>query len=244
MKVAVAGGTGVTGRRVVEALAAAGHEAVVLARAVGVDLLTGGGLDAALVGVDVTVDVSNIATVRRDAAVRFFAVAGRNLLAAAARAGVRHHVALSIVGIDRVKNGYYQGKLRQEQVVREGPVPWTVLRATQFHEFAGQLLDRVPGPVAVVPRLTIQPIAVREVAEALVSLAGGEPQKMAPDLAGPRVESLVDMARRLIRAGGSRRRPVVPLWFPGPMAGGGLLPAEPGPRGVQTFEQWLADRSR
>jgi len=240
MKVAVAGGTGLTGRHVVEALAAAGHESVVLARAVGVDLVTGSGLDAALAGVEVTVDVSNIAAIRREVAVRFFDVAGRNLLAAAARAGVRHHVALSIVGIDRVRNGYYQGKLRQEQVVREGPVPWTVLRATQFHEFAGQLLDRMPGPVAVMPRLTIQPVAVREVAEALVSLAVGEPRKMAPDLAGPRVESLVDLARRLIRAGGSRRRPVVPLWLPGPMAGGGLLPVGPGSRGAQTFEQWLA----
>lgn len=82
---------------------------------------------------------------------------------------------LSIVGIDRVTNGYYQGKLHQERVVREGPVPWTVLRATQLHEFAGQLLDRMPGPVALLPRLTIQPIAVREVAEALVALAAGEP---------------------------------------------------------------------
>ena len=242
MKVAVAGGTGLTGRHVIEALSAAGHEPVVLARSAGVDLVTGAGLDAALAGVDVTIDVSNVTTLKRAEAVGFFDRAGRHLLGAAARAGVRHHVALSIVGIDRVNTGYYQGKLRQEEIVRDGSVPWTLLRATQFHEFAEQILQRVPGPLAVVPRLTVQPVAVREVAEALVALAAGEPQQAAPDLAGPRVESLPDMARRLIATGTVRRRPVVSLWLPGPMAHGGLLPVGPGPRGVQTYEQWLAGR--
>lgn len=244
MKVAVAGGTGLTGRHVIEALSAAGHESVVLARSTGVDLVTGAGLDPALSGVDVTIDVSNVTTMRRAAAVGFFERAGRQLLGAAARAGVRHHVVLSIVGIDRVRTGYYEGKLRQEEVVRDGAVPWTVLRATQFHEFAEQILQRLPGPVAVVPRLTVQPVAVREVAEALVAIAAGEPLKAAPDLAGPRVESLADMARRLVRTGTVRRRPVLPLWLPGPMAHGGLLPTGPGPRGTQTFEQWLQGRRR
>ncbi len=244
MKVAVAGGTGLTGRHVIEVLSAAGHQPVVLARSAGIDLVTGAGLDAALSGVDVTIDVSNVTTMKRAVAVDFFERAGRHLLGAAARAGVRHHVALSIVGIDRVSNGYYQGKLRQEEIVRGGSVPWTVLRATQFHEFAEQFLERVPGPVAVVPRLVVQPVAVREVAEALVATALGEPQKDAPDLAGPRVESLADMARRLVRTGTVRRRPVVPLWLPGPMAHGGLLPTGPGPRGTQTFEQWLTGRGR
>ncbi|GAA3341919.1 NAD(P)H-binding protein [Amorphoplanes nipponensis] len=244
MKIAVAGGTGLTGRHVVEELEAAGHRPVVLARSRGVDLVTGAGLDAALAGVDATIDVSNVTTMKRAEAVSFFERAGRHLLDAAARAGVRHHVALSIVGIDRVSTGYYQGKLRQEEIVREGAVPWTVLRATQFHEFAEQILERVPGPIAVVPRLTVQPVAVREVAAALVALVAGEPQKAAPDLAGPRVESLPDMARRLVRTGTVRRRPVLPLWLPGPMAHGGLLPAGPGPRGTQTFEEWLAERRR
>jgi uncharacterized protein YbjT (DUF2867 family) len=194
--------------------------------------------------VDATIDVSNVTTMKRAEAVGFFDRAGRHLLDAAARAGVRHHVALSIVGIDRVSTGYYQGKLRQEEVVRGGSVPWTVLRATQFHEFAEQLLGRLPGPVALMPRLKVQPVAVREVAAALVALVAGQPQQAAPDLAGPCVESLPDMARRLVRTGTVRRRPVVPLWLPGPMAHGGLLPTGPGPRGTQTFEQWLAARRR
>ncbi len=146
MKVAVAGGTGLVGRYVVEELGAAGHEPVVLSRSRGVDLVAGGaGLDAALDGVDAVVDVSNVTTTSARKSVAFFDAVGRNLLDAGERAGVRHHVVLSIVGIDRVGLGYYRGKLRQEDVVRGGSLPWSVLRATQFHEFAGQTLERVPS---------------------------------------------------------------------------------------------------
>lgn len=243
MKIAVAGGTGVAGRHVVETLRARGHTPVVLSRGQGVDLLTGSGLDAALAGAEAVIDVSNVITARASVSVDFFDRAGRHLLAAAERAGVRHLVTLSIVGIDRVRNPYYTGKLRQEEIVRSGAVPWTILRATQFHEFPGQLLNGVPGPVAVVPTGRIQPIAAREVAEALAGLAPEPPLGMAPELAGPRVESLVDMARRLIAAGGARRRPVLPLRVPGGMSGGGLLPTGAGPRGTQTFADWLSEKT-
>ncbi|MFJ5308384.1 SDR family oxidoreductase [Streptomyces sp. NPDC088350] len=246
MRVAVAGGTGMVGRYVVEELVAAGREPVVLSRSRGVDLLAGGaGLDAALDGVDVVVDVSNVTTTSERKAVAFFDVAGRNLLDAGARAGVRHHVALSIVGIDRVGLGYYRGKLRQEDVVKNGPLPWTVLRATQFHEFAQQVVARVPRPLAVVPRMRTQPIAAREVAQRLVRLTTGPAQGTAPDLAGPRVEQLVDMVRRLLRARHERRL-VLPVRMPGAvgaaMAGDGHLPVAgaAGPRGSQTFDEWLA----
>lgn len=247
MRVAVAGGTGLVGRYVVEELAAAGQEAVVLSRSRGVDLLTGGaGLDAALDGVDAVVDVSNVTTMSARKSVAFFDTVGRRLLDAGERAGVRHHVVLSIVGIDRVGLGYYQGKLRQEAVVKEGPLPWTVLRATQFHEFAGQTLDRVPGPLALVPRMRTQPVAAREVAQHLVRLASAPAQGMAPDLAGPRVEQLVDMVRRLLRARHERRL-VLPVRMPGAvgaaMTGDGQLPVAgaPGTRGGQTFDEWLAE---
>ncbi|WP_229069036.1 SDR family oxidoreductase [Actinoplanes sp. DH11] len=239
MKIAVVGGTGLTGRLVVDALRDRGQEAVVLSRAAGVDLLDGSALEAALTGVDAVVDVSNVTTMSRSASVNFFETAGRNLAGAAGLAGVRHLLTLSIVGVDRVRNPYYAGKIRQEEVVRAGGVPWTILRATQFHEFAGQLLGGVPGPVAVVPSMRVQPIAVREVAEALADLVLQPPQGMAPELAGPREESLVSMARRLIAAGGARKRPVLPLRLPG-MGGSGLLPANAGPRGRQTFDEWLA----
>ena len=244
MRVAVAGGTGVTGRHVVETLSARGHEPVVVARSRGVDLVTGRGLDAALDSADVVIDVSNVVTMGRRKAEAFFATAGRNLLAAEERAGVRHHVALSIVGIERVGLGYYRGKLLQEKVLRTGPVPWSVLRATQFHEFPQQLLDRMAGPVVLLPPMATQPVAVREVAAALVDLAEGPPQGMAPEFAGPRVEDMAALARKLLRARGSRRLVLSPR-LPGAvfsaMADGGLLPAEQGARGTQTWDEWLED---
>lgn len=243
MKIAVAGGTGVAGRQVVEVLRARGHEPVVLARGEGVDLVSGAGLDRALAGAEAVIDASNVTTNRRSVAVGFFEKATRNLLAAATRAGVRHLVTPSIVGVDRVRLPYYAGKLRQEELIRSGPVPWTVMRATQFHEFVGQALNGVPGPIAMVPTARVQPLAVREVAEALVGLALEPPAGMAPEFAGPRVESLVDLARRLIAAGAARRRPVVPLYLPGAIRKGGLLPAGPGPRGTQTFDNWLEERA-
>ncbi|WP_078535450.1 SDR family oxidoreductase, partial [Streptomyces pristinaespiralis] len=198
MRVAVAGGTGLAGRHVVGELRAAGHEPVVLARSKGVDVTTGQGLAEALAGVEAVIDVTNAATLSRRKAVAFFEAASRHLLAAGERAGVRHHVVLSIVGIERVGHGYYQGKIRQEQVVAGGPVPWTVLRTTQFHEFADQLLDGMPGPLAVIPRMRVQPVGVREVARALTGLAEGPAQGMAPELAGPREGWLLDMVRRLL----------------------------------------------
>ncbi|MET8029940.1 SDR family oxidoreductase [Streptomyces avermitilis] len=246
MRVAVAGGTGLVGRYVVEELAAAGHHPVVLARSAGVDLVTGTGLDAALAGAEAVIDVSNVNTTSGKKAIAFFDRVAHTLLDAGEQAGVRHHVLLSIVGIDRVGLGYYQGKLRQENVVKSGRTPWTVLRATQFHEFAEQTLDRVPKPLAVAPRMRTQPVAAREVAQHLVRLVPAPAQGMAPELAGPRVEQVVDMVGRLLRAR-HQRRLLLPVKMPGAagaaMAGDGLLPVGPGPRGSQTFEAWLAQHA-
>lgn len=241
MKIAVAGGTGVVGRHAVAAVRAAGHEAVVLARSTGVDLATGAGLIKALDGTDAVIDTSNVTTSSRKKAVAYFVAATRNLVDAAAKTGTGHIVALSIVGIDRVPIGYYAGKLRQEGVLGESDVPYSILRATQFHEFAGQVLDRIPGPVAVVPKMRMQPVAAAEVGRALAELAADTPTPMI-QLAGPREESLPDLARRLLRVRGSRR-PVVPVRLPGKggkaMATGGNLPTGEYRRGVQTFEEWL-----
>lgn len=245
VRIAVAGGTGLAGRLVVDRLQRDGHDPVVLARARGVDLMTGEGLAAALKGADVVVDVTSVTTTSARKSVGFFGTATDNLLQAAQNAGVGHHVALSIVGIERVKSAYYLGKIRQEELIRAGGVPWTILRATQFHEFADQVLSQVPGPIAVVPVMRTQPIAVREVAEHLCAIATGAPQQMADEIAGPNVESLVDMARRLIKRR-NQRRPVVPLRLPGhaarAAATGALLPEGPGPRGTQTFDQWLREQ--
>ena len=246
-RIAVAGGTGTVGRHVVEALRAAGCERAVLARSTGVDLVTGAGLDAALAGVQAVVDVSNVATQRRSAAVGFFTGATSALLAAGARAGVRHHVVLSIVGVDRVDTGYYAGKRAQEDLVTERGRALDGAAATQFHEFAEQVLGLVGGPVAPVPAMRVQPVAAREVGEHLAELVRGAPQGRAAELAGPEVHELPDLVRRLLRARGARRL-VLPLRGPTAasraVTGGALLPTGAGPRGRQTFDEWLRATAR
>jgi uncharacterized protein YbjT (DUF2867 family) len=245
MRIAVAGGTGVVGRHVVDAVVAAGHEPVVLARSTGVDLLTGAGVREALEGVSAVVDVSNTLTARRRTAIARFDRMTSNLLDAAKRAAVGHHVLLSIVGIDRVPVGYYAGKLRQEELVKASGLPWTILRATQFHEFPEQLLDRFAGPVLPLPRVRSQPVAAREVGAALVELALGAPTGRTDELGGPEAHEMRTLVRRLLAARGAHRW-VLPIALPGVVgrgfAGGGLLPG-PGARlGTQTWDEWLAEQ--
>ncbi|MCF2130961.1 NAD(P)H-binding protein [Strepomyces sp. STD 3.1] len=241
MRIAVAGGTGWVGKLVVSALQGNGHQVVVLSRSEGVDLTTGKGLERALNGVEAVIDVSNIVTTSRAKSEAFFEAATTHLLRAEEAAGVGHHLVLSIVGCDRVDMGYYLGKRRQEELVRRGRVPFTVLRAAQWHEFAAQTLAR-GGPLVVAPRMRCQPIAAREVADHLAGLAEGTPLGLAPELAGPEVLEMVDMVKRLQRARGGRR-PVLPVKLPGKvgrdMTGDGLLPLEAGPRGTITFAEWV-----
>lgn len=246
MRIAVAGGTGVVGRYAVSAAEAAGHETVVLARSRGVDVDGGEGLDAALAGVDAVIDALSVTTLSAEDSTRFFSSTTRALLSAEEQAGVGHHIALSIVGIDRAPFDYYAGKAAQEALVADGPVPWTILRATQFHEFAAQMYERAKiGPVHVAPRMRTQPIAAREVGAALVRLAEGGAVGRASDLAGPREESLVRMIRAYARARGSRAfLPAIAL--PGPFGraqrDGSLLPTAGARLGSQSFDDWLTGR--
>jgi uncharacterized protein YbjT (DUF2867 family) len=161
MRMAVIGGTGVVGRHTVEALRRAGHDTVVVARSRGVDIATGEGLDDALVGVDTVIDVTNMQAPDAEATEELFAAATRNLLAAEQRARVRHHVLLSIVGIDRLEgNAHFAGKRRQEQLLSDSPIPVTIQRATQFYEFAWTVVGWTrQGRTATVPPLLVQPVA-------------------------------------------------------------------------------------
>jgi uncharacterized protein YbjT (DUF2867 family) len=244
VKVAVAGGTGLLGRLVVQALSEMGDKTIVLARSQGVDLTSGAGSEAALVGWEAVVDATNITTVRRRPAVRFFESVTRHLLGGAQGAGVAHVVTVSIVGVDRVDYGYFLGKRRQEQLLATGLVPWTLLRATQFHEFAGQVVARGGlGPVVAVPEMLCQPVAAAEAAGYLARLVHDGPQGVALPIAGPQRLGIADMVRGYLRATGQRRI-VVPFRFPGrvgaAMATGGLVPDEPFRRGGTTFDAYLS----
>jgi uncharacterized protein YbjT (DUF2867 family) len=201
MRIAVAGGTGTVGHYVVDVAQARGHQVVVLSRSRGVDLRSGGGLEAALRGAQVIVDVANPGPDDRPAAAAFFTDVATHLQAAAAEAHVQRIVTLSIVGIDAApNNAYYSAKVRHENTALAGPVPATVMRATQFHEFAVQTLRRnTQGSMARVPDLRVQPVAARSVARCLVELAEDAPPTRAADLAGPAEMRLVEMARAFVR---------------------------------------------
>jgi uncharacterized protein YbjT (DUF2867 family) len=248
VKIAVAGGTGTVGAHVVDVLRERGHDPVVLARSTGVDVVTGVGLADAMVGVDTVIDVLSFMTQKAEPAIDFFGTTSRNLLDAEKTAGVKHHVLLGIVGSQKSQYGYYLGKMAQERLVHAGEVPWTEMRATQFHEFAQQIygVARI-GPIVLAPNGRVQPIAAREVAERLVELALGAPSGLVAELAGPREESLSHMVRAAARATG-KRGPILGVPAPGPggtaMRDGTLLPdptlQPPAQLGTQTFDQWLA----
>jgi uncharacterized protein YbjT (DUF2867 family) len=248
MRVAVVGGTGLVGRHTVEALEQMGHQAVVVARSGGVDVTSGAGLDRALAGAESVVDVTNTTATDTVAARGFFGAATENLLAAEQRVGVGHHVVLSIVGLDMVEgNAHYAGKRRQEGLVRGGPIPHTILRATMFHEFAEMVVGWTrKGDAATVPPLLIRPVAASDVGRVLAEVATGMPGGRAPDLAGPEPQDLVDMARRASAVRGESIR-LVPSWRDGPfgveMAGEVLLPGPDARFAPTTFEAWLAKTS-
>lgn len=246
--VVVVGAAGLVGRRTVTALRDAGQHPVEVARSRGVDVVSGDGLDEALAGADAVIDVTNTAETDPDKVADFFVRGTENLLAAEQRAGVIPHVLLSIVGIDSVAgNAHYEGKLRQEQLVEDGPIPWTIQRATQFFDFAAMVVGWTTNDgVAAVPPLLVQPVAVADVAAVLVEHVVGTPQGCAAELAGPETHDLVDMARRTLAARNDPTR-IVASWRGGPfgvgMAGEVLLPGPGARRGPTTFEAWLAQQA-
>lgn len=244
MKIAVAGSTGTVGSHIVEIARTRGHEIVPLSRASGVDLRTGAGLADRLAGIEVVIDVLSVATTSASVSTEFFSTTTRTLLDAEATAGVSHHLALSIVAIDRAPEAYYAGKAAQERLVVSDAVPWTILRATQFHEFAAQIYERAKiGPLHIAPNMRTQPIAAAEVAAHLVDLAEAPPAGRVADLAGPREESLPDMIRAYARARG-RRAWIPAINLPGAFGkaqrDGSLLPGPEAIRGRQTFAEWVA----
>ncbi|WP_030506870.1 SDR family oxidoreductase [Microbispora rosea] len=244
MRIAVAGATGNIGKLTVAALERDGHDVVPVSRSLGVDLMTGEGLDKALDGVEAVVDAISSNAVDRDESVAYFGTTTRNLLAAEERAGVRHHVLLSIIGIHKVEgNAHYAGKREQERLVSAGSVPWTIVPVAQFFDFAAMVAGWAEQDgVATIAPLLVQPIAPADVADVLAEIAVGRPQGRYTDVAGPEPQDLVDMARRTFSARG-RTVELVPTWsgiFGTAMAGDVLLPGEGARIAPTTFDEWLA----
>jgi len=201
MKIVVIGGTGLVGSKLVEKLRTAGHDPLAAAPDTGIDTITGEGLAEALEGAQVVVDVSN--AVMDDAAVMdFFQTSSRNLLAAEAAAGVSHHVLLSVVGADRLpESGYLRAKVAQEDTVKAGTVPYTIVRASQFFEFIGRLADSsFTGDAVHLAPVFVQPESADDVAATLADIAVNEPANGIVELGGPEQFRLDELARRVLEA--------------------------------------------
>lgn len=251
MKIAVAGATGRVGRHAVEVLEARGHEVAAISRSHGVDVITGKGLAHALTGVECIIDATSSPTPDEKAATDFFTTATRNLDEAGRRAGVKRSVVISIIGIDRFKAGYMAAKIVHEKVALAGSLPVRILRAAQFHELVGPMLEwGRKGDATYLQEMRTQLVAARAAAEALADLAttGSVPGARANDfqfieVAGPRPESLVDAARRLIaRRGDSLRiEKVKNEGDPDSVLyeGGALLPGPSALLAGPTFDAWL-----
>jgi uncharacterized protein YbjT (DUF2867 family) len=240
MRIVVLGGSGSLGQAVGSLARAAGHDAVPVSRRTGVDVVTGAGLGDALAGADVVIDATNALRGARDVLV----TGTTRVVEAAHAAGARHVIAVSIVGIDDAPLGYYAVKRAQERVVEASPVPWTLVRATQFHDLIPRLAAGWLGIVLAPRGLRLQPIDVRDVAAVLVGAVAAGPAGRLPDVAGPEVVPYVELARRWTRAAGMRRLivPVPMLGATGRFLRSGALCNPERAVGTTTFDAWLAER--
>jgi len=249
MRIAIVGGTGTVGKHIASELAARGHEVRVLSRSspeFPVDLTSGEGLAAALAGCDVAVDASRTPSSSSKRAAQIHVDGSRILLAAEQADGIGHHVCISIVGCDLVPFGYYKVKTEQEHIVEQGPVPYSIVRATQFHELMTGVLA-VAGKYHVLPAPTIQlqTVAAKEVASAVADVATGQPVQGIVEVAGPQTLLASDVARTWKSVTGTAAV-IVPFPIPGKFGRGlrdGVLTTDkPDIRGTITFAEWLAEQ--
>ena len=244
MKIVVIGGDGLIGSGVVQILRERGHSARAASPRSGVNTVTGEGLAAALRGADAVVDVTNAPSWADDDVMKFFTTSTRNQLAAERDAGVRHHVALSVVGSERMpESGYFRAKVAQEKLIREGGVPFTIVRATQFFEFIGKIADAgFDGTAVHVPPILMQPIAARDVSAALADAVTGAPVDGTVEVRGPEDVRLDELAKRELRAHGDAR-PVVSdpraLYYGTPADDHSLVAGADARRGTTLFSDWL-----
>ena len=244
MKIVVIGGSGLIGSKVVQRLAGGAHDVVAASPGNGVDTLTGEGLEASVAGAAVVIDVSNSPANDATTAMTFFTASGRNLVATETTAGIRHHVALSIVGADRVPGqGYYEAKVAQEGIVRHSGLPYTIVRSTQFMEFLGGIADAstVNGVVRV-PVGVLQPVAADDLASYMVEVALNAPLNKTVDMAGPERGRFDETIARYLRGVGDLRSVVSDpeaTYFGGRLEDNALVPLGEAKLGTQTLGEWL-----
>jgi uncharacterized protein YbjT (DUF2867 family) len=243
MKIVVIGGTGLIGSKTVQILRDKGHEVVAASPNTGVNTLTGEGLLDALASAQVVIDVANSPTLD-DRAVEFFETAGRNLLAAEVVAGVGHHMALSVVGTERLlESGYFRAKMAQENLIQSQVIPYTILHSTQFFEFVGAIVKAgAHGDAVRLPPALIQPIVSDDAAGALADLSLGPPLGKIVEIAGPEVFRMDELARTLLRATSDRREVITDpraRYFGVKVSERTLLPGPLARQGSMTFETWL-----
>lgn len=248
MKIVVIGGTGLIGSKVVELLRRQGHAAVAAAPNTGVDTITGEGLAEALNGADVVVDVANSPSFEDQAVMDFFTTSGRNVAAAEKAAGVRHHLALSVVGTERLQaSGYFRGKQAQEEIIRESGIPYTIIHACQFFEFLrGIAQSATDGDTVRLPHARFQPMAAQDVAAAVAGAALAAPANGMVEIAGPLEYRMDELVARVLEHDGDPRRVIVDpaaSYFGVVLEGDAdlLLPGPGATFGTTGFDWWLAN---
>lgn len=245
MKIVVIGGSGLIGSKLVSRLQNLGHEVLAASPASGVNTITGEGLDEALNGAQVVVDVANSPSFEDKAVLEFFETSGRNLLAAEAAAGVKHHVALSVVGTHKLaESGYFRGKIAQEKLITESPVPYTIVHSTQFFEFLGGIANSgFDGQSVHLSPAFVQPIASDDVADAMVDAALGEPVNGIIEIAGPERVRLSNLVERYLIAGKDTRTVTSDTnarYFGALLTDEMLVPGKKPRIGSVDFENWFA----
>ena len=245
MKIVVIGGSGLIGKKVVTKLRQHGHEVVAASPSSGVNTVTGEGLAQALAGAQVVVDVANAPSWEDNAVLAFFETSGRNLLAAEAAAGVGHHVALSVVGTERLlASGYFRAKMAQEKLIKASPIPYTIVRATQFFEFAGGIAQSATeGQTVGLPPVLMQPIAADDVAAVMADVALAEPLNGTFELAGPEPIRQDDLVRQFLKATRDARTVVTDAsatYYGINVNDQSLTPGENPRLGTTRFSDWLS----
>jgi uncharacterized protein YbjT (DUF2867 family) len=244
MKIVVIGGTGLIGTKLVNKLRRHGHEVVAASPSSGVNTVTGEGLAHALAGAQVVVDVANAPSWEDNAVLAFFETSGRNLLAAGADARIGHHVALSVVGTDRLlASGYFRAKLAQEKLIKASPIPYTIVRATQFYEFVGSVAQlATEGRTVRLPPVPMQPVAADDVAAVMADVALAEPLNGTVELAGPEPIRQDDLVRQFLNATGDARTVISDpkaLYYGIKVNDQSLTPGDNPRLGTIRFEDWL-----